>query len=599
MKVSLAAWLAATAVWVGSIYAEQPVNIPNQDLRQAVEDKLEQVDPTAEDMLRLEGLWCEDHSDYMELTGLEYAVKLTELHLQQNGIWWIDALAGLDRLSVLDLNNNKVSDLSPLANLTGLTWLNLHQNLIQDIRPLSGLTSLQELYIYDNQVVDVSPLAGLTSLEELDLCRNRIVDVGPLTGLTALRQLNLTGNPLGLKAHQEDIPKIRLSNPGIDLQVDPPAAQPEELRLTVSSTLGGSLISPSQEGVSLHPYGSRVKLEVRAHPSFQFAGWQGTYSGVNNPAYISMHTDHRVQAVFVPSLEIQLRGSVFVADPGLGGPSQGGPVEDGTASRPFRSIQRAIEFAEEGSTIWVGPGTYAENIDLQGKGVHLTGIDPNGTAHFPVIRGEGVGPGVSFTQGEGPDCQFSGFVLMQGPTGGAIYCEGSSPIISNCLIVGNRSAGDRGSAVTCVDSRAMLVHCTIADNRGGPRGAGLRLVGSDVVLTHSILSGNLPHEIVVEDDSAARVVHSAVEGGWTGQGNIAEDPGFVARGRWESVADGGIAWVGGAQRGSWGTIIWSPREAGGIARPGSGCTMAGPARVWMGVIRTPLWGMSRSPTEAS
>ena len=69
-----------------------------------------------------------DRDPIVNLTGLEYATNLTNLHL----------------------DNNQISDLSPLANLTNLTYINLSDNQITSIEPLANLTNLQFLNIAKN-----------------------------------------------------------------------------------------------------------------------------------------------------------------------------------------------------------------------------------------------------------------------------------------------------------------------------------------------------------------------------------------------------------------------------------------------------------------
>jgi len=456
------------------------------------------------------------------------------LDLTQNGIWHIQPLSALVHLVRLDLNNNKISDISALSGMVHLEWLNLHQNNLSDLAPLRGLTRLKEVHLYDNKIIDISPLSALTSLE----------------------RLVLTGNPLGANAYRVDIPRIRSNNPGIVLLADPPTL----VWLTLSSTAGGSVIDPG-EGVFACTYGGVATLEAQPDPWSVFLRWSGSYVGTSNPATIVTDRDHQIRAHFVIVRDVLVVSADGPADPGPGDANTSDPSENGTDEHPFDSIQEAIEVAAEGATVLVRPGIYLESLDLLGKRIRLTGIDPNGMA-YPVLVGAAGGPGVSFTRGEGPDCQLSGFILMQGQAGGAIACRGSSPTISNCLIVGNRSTDVRGAAVTCLESSARLVHCTIADNAGGLNGGGITLQDSDVAIVNSVVWGNHPHEIVLHGNSAARVTYSAVAGGWPGVGNIAEDPLFAQRGTWAAAADGAVV-APGNPNGVWIMGDYHPRSQGG------------------------------------
>ena len=165
--------LALGVAWGGcakGITSVQPVNIPDANLRAVIERALNKpagATITNAEMATLTSLEG-DGTDIRELTGLEFAINLTELHL----------------------NRNQLSDLSPLAGLTKLKYLRINKSGVTDLSPLAGLTNLEDLDISDNQLLsDLSPLAGLTNLETLGLDINRVSDLSPLVGLTNLREL--------------------------------------------------------------------------------------------------------------------------------------------------------------------------------------------------------------------------------------------------------------------------------------------------------------------------------------------------------------------------------------------------------------------------
>ena len=64
------------------------------------------------------------HSNIRDITGLEYAINLTELHLGRNRISDVSPLKDLTKLIHLDLHRNQIiSDVSPFKDLTNLVWL--------------------------------------------------------------------------------------------------------------------------------------------------------------------------------------------------------------------------------------------------------------------------------------------------------------------------------------------------------------------------------------------------------------------------------------------------------------------------------------------
>ena len=131
------------------------------------------------------------NANIRDLTGLEFATRLTRLDLSDNIIQDLTPLSGLTNLTTLILSDNSISDLTPLSSLTNLTTLILSYNTITDISPLSGLTNLTLLILSSNLFSDISPLSGLTNLTSLNLAYNSISDITPLSSLTNLTFLSL------------------------------------------------------------------------------------------------------------------------------------------------------------------------------------------------------------------------------------------------------------------------------------------------------------------------------------------------------------------------------------------------------------------------
>ena len=177
---------------------EDPVHMPDPNLRAAVREALNlrpDAPVTTAFMRRLQRLDAANRG-ITDLTGLEFAVSLTWLHIPSNPITELTPIAGLTTLEELFIQVTPISDISPLANLTALTGLYLQRNAITDIKPLANFSQLKKLRLHSNQITDVSPLANLTELEWLEVKDNRIVDVSPLVNLTALTKLLLGNNDI-------------------------------------------------------------------------------------------------------------------------------------------------------------------------------------------------------------------------------------------------------------------------------------------------------------------------------------------------------------------------------------------------------------------
>lgn len=50
-------------------------------------------------------------------------------------------------------------------------------------------------------------------------------------------------------------------------------------------------------------------------------------------------------------------------------------VEDGTQAHPFNTIREGMNSVAEGGTVFVYPGTYAENLDIHRKSLALVSIE--------------------------------------------------------------------------------------------------------------------------------------------------------------------------------------------------------------------------------
>ncbi|MBN1362028.1 MAG: leucine-rich repeat domain-containing protein [Sedimentisphaerales bacterium] len=544
-----------------------------------------------------------------EIYDLSPVAGLTNLeHLDVHGthrIQDISAVSGLVNLQTLVLRINCIGDISALSGLTALEDLDLQWNSITSISSLSGLTNLRRVQLQYNQIEDVSPLSALTSLERLDLRGNplnahacevyiplilannpgielkydRCVDGyrlwlsstaggsvaipgegeflyanGQTVEITAQPEdgyvfvgwsgsQSHTINPICLSMHQDLNLQANFAPVG---QSDPPVQH----QVSIHSALGGSIIMPG-EGSFTYDEGQTVILKAQAEPGFVFVTWSGSFKEAANPALLAVYRDHDIEAVFSAARDAVYVDANAPADPAPDNSKVSDPDEDGTAEHPFDRIQEAIDRAADGAAVIVRPGRYQETINLRGKDLQLTGLDPGGT-QLAIIDGDGAGPVVSFLNGEGPECLLAGFVITGGRDEeiGAVVCTASRPTIANCLIVGNHATSAYGAAVRCRDSPATFVNCTLVDNTGG-----LLLIDSDAVLANSIVWDTL----ALAGTSQPAITYCDVAGGWPGTGNINADPLFAQPGCWTQLEGAGVVWVEGDYHLKSQTGRWDPK----------------------------------------
>lgn len=525
-------------------------------------------------------------NDISDLTPLSGLTALTTLDAKYAKISDLAPLANLTNLRILTLPYNDIRSVTPLAGLNALEHLYLQDNQISDISSLVGLPNLKVLDLRDN---DLNEQAYTSHLEAIygesmsvgikydpnprwpsdvqssdGIYQDKVritwqeVPNGPhYTTYYRIARAASGGNKSTIGEWQtapsfEDTtanPKTRYTywvQTATSVQGDNESAYwasdtgwcSSEPALTLASTAGGSVVTP---GEGTYAYDMETMVSVVAAPvdptHYVFAGWTGTAieaGKVTDPGRASTTVDVdgvcTLKAHFLTTMDTLYVDNAVSSD-----------FEDGTAQAPFDTIQEAIDVASEGVAIVVRRGTYAENIDLDGRNIYLTGIDPNkpNEPAFPIIDGNDSGPVLSFTHGEDPNCIVTGFVLTggKGPHAGAILCSGSGPTIANCLIVGNRTTDPDGAAIYCTDSNALFTNCTVADNCGGERGGGFHVVDSNMVLVNFIIWNNTPNEIVVSGESEPLISYSNVLGGWPGLGNLDMDPLFTRRGHWADSDD--------------------------------------------------------------
>ena len=250
-----------------------------------------------------------------------------------------------------------------------------------------------------------------------------------------------------------------------------------------------------------------------------------------------------------------------------------GPIENTTSGTKYDHIRHAINEANPGDKIVISEGVYHENINFSGKNLTLSSIDPGNPAVVAgsVLAGS-TGPVVTFAGGEDAGCMLAGFSIS-GPEA-AIYCAGTSPVISGCSIENNGGNGielREGSNPTIINceinsnagtgiemqarqsgrmvlyNRPAISNCVIAGNlQSGISGGiptitnctiianiGCGISDSRPIVTNSIIYYNNAGTGAVQiENDADMVTYSDVQGGWPGQGNIDAAPCFAEPGFW-------------------------------------------------------------------
>lgn len=146
-----------------------------------------------EKAVSLEILNLEDNT-VRNLDVLSNMNHLKTLHLAHNAVVSLNALSGLTSLQTLDVSYNALTDLSALSGCTSLIWLNASHNSITSIGNLNRLTALGSLDLSYNSLTDITPVGQLSNLIDLDLSDNQLTDLSPLSSLTNMMTFRFANN---------------------------------------------------------------------------------------------------------------------------------------------------------------------------------------------------------------------------------------------------------------------------------------------------------------------------------------------------------------------------------------------------------------------
>jgi hypothetical protein len=179
---------------------------------------------------------------------------------------------------------------------------------------------------------------------------------------------------------------------------------------------------------------------------------------------------------------------------------------DGIGDYP--TIQAAIVAAFNGDEIVLQPGIYTgdgnRNIDFFGKALTVRGADPNNPSIVSntVIDCQGISGslrrGFYLHRGETRSSEIAGLTITNGfadgswpsNTGGAIYCDGSSPTIKLCRILKNR-AKMHGGGIYCTLSSPEIKYCQISNNTiDSWFGGGIFCIKGDPVIYDCDINNN-------------------------------------------------------------------------------------------------------------
>jgi parallel beta-helix repeat protein len=225
----------------------------------------------------------------------------------------------------------------------------------------------------------------------------------------------------------------------------------------------------------------------------------------------------------------------------------------------YPTIQAAINASVSGDVVIVAPGAYTgtgnRDIDFLGKVIIVRSTDPDNpnvvAATIIDCQGSEAGPhrGFYFHSGENTNSILSGFTITNAyytGHGGGIYCSGSSPVISYCVIsncVARDSSNmyqEHGGGIYCIESSPTISHCTISHNSADGGGAIYCNNNSNPAIDNTMITDNTVSNYgggINCWDSRPAISHCTISG------NLAVDGGGIYYGSYCTLsADHCIIW---------------------------------------------------------
>ncbi len=166
----------------------------------------------------------------------------------------------------------------------------------------------------------------------------------------------------------------------------------------------------------------------------------------------------------------------------------------------FDKIQSAIDFSNNGDTIEVYPGTYAEELIIDGKIVKIvsvegpteTKIQPGGnrllTIKFPPAAGTAI-EGFEFANASDNAIRMTAATvsikncIISGSTGTAIWAGAGSDVLMEGIQFTNNQNPEEGASAVAIDgSKVTLKGCTFQENTAA-QGSTVEAVGNSTLIT--------------------------------------------------------------------------------------------------------------------
>ena len=157
----------------------------------------------------------------------------------------------------------------------------------------------------------------------------------------------------------------------------------------------------------------------------------------------------------------------------------------------YEDIQSGINASQDGDSVLVEPGFYAESINFYGKEIVVSSLyiieNDSLIIGSTIIDAQSSSSVVTFSNGENTQSVLQGFTLQGGVGndedpdgngsyfnyGGGIYCVDSDPTVKDCIIQNNIANEGGGGGIFCYNASPTFLGCAISGNESDDVGGGL------------------------------------------------------------------------------------------------------------------------------
>jgi serine protease len=229
------------------------------------------------------------------------------------------------------------------------------------------------------------------------------------------------------------------------------------------------------------------------------------------------------------------------------------------------SIGEGIAEASAGDTVLVSPGVYHERITLR-SGIALLAARADST----IIDGSCEGDIIV-----GADSSIiSGFTIRNsGLEGGAVRCQGTSPLIRGNYIV------DNASGIICLEGARPVIEFNIitgCDDGSDFGTVALHCKNSSPIIRNNTISDNAARYAILCESSSAAIKNNIISGNWGGIGCYDATPSLSHNNVWNNNTYGDYS---GCESGegsiSVDPLFMNPPQGDYRLRPESPCIAAG------------------------